>query len=41
VAKNANLLMMFGYAQGGYLMALMDPSPDVEDDGGERHAGSG
>jgi hypothetical protein len=28
VTENANLVMMFGYAHGGYLMARTTPSPD-------------
>jgi hypothetical protein len=31
-AKNANLVMMFGYAHGRYLMAKTYSSPDVDDD---------
>jgi hypothetical protein len=31
-AKKVNLVMMFGYASGGYLMAKMTPSSDVDDD---------
>jgi hypothetical protein len=35
-SKNENLVMMFSYACGGYLMVKNTPSPDVgdDDDGG-------
>jgi hypothetical protein len=32
----ANLVRMFGFAHGGYLMAKTTPSPDVEDGDDER-----
>ncbi len=32
MAKNTNLVMMFGYTPGGYLMAKMNPSSYVKDD---------
>jgi hypothetical protein len=40
MAKNMNLVMMFGYAHGGYLMVKTTPSPVVEDNDDERHARS-
>jgi hypothetical protein len=38
VAKKANLFMVSGYSQDGYLMAKMTLSSDVVGDGGEHHA---
>jgi hypothetical protein len=38
--KNTNLIMMFGYPHGGYLMARTTPSPDIEDDDDRCHARS-
>jgi hypothetical protein len=36
----ANLVRMFGYARGVYLMAKMTPSPDFEDNDDEHRARS-
>jgi hypothetical protein len=40
VVKKTNLIMTFGYARGGYLMAKTTPSPDFDDDDDRRHAES-
>jgi hypothetical protein len=37
MAMKTNLVRMFGYIRGGYLMVKTTPSPDVEDDDDERH----
>jgi hypothetical protein len=40
VVKKTKLIMTFGYARGGYLMAKTTPSPDFDDDDDRRHARS-